>query len=103
MSKESVSSRRRVVPLYRKHGGVCHYCGIQYDIKFMTVDHVVRKSHGGHRTPDNVVLACWMCNQLREPFHQREAIVRIFSAWLISGSEQPPRLKSLKLNFHVRF
>jgi 5-methylcytosine-specific restriction endonuclease McrA len=103
MSKESVSSRRRVYPLYRKHGGVCHYCGVQHEIKFMTVDHVVRKSQGGHRTKDNVVLACWMCNQLREPTNPREAIVRIFAAWILSGSDQPPPFKSLKLNFNLRF
>lgn len=56
----------------------CRYCGqeVVYDRKARknqdrprsntaTVDHLVLRSEGGHRTVENLVTACWSCNHDR--------------------------------------
>ena len=41
----------------------CHYCGKP---RAGTVDHVIRRRHGGPNRKENCVPACSECNQLRE-------------------------------------
>lgn len=57
--------------LWQKQRGQCHYCKrcmtMQVDntVLMCTVDHVVPRAHGGWRDPDNIVGACYQCNNAR--------------------------------------
>lgn len=69
-------SRRRTrrswrVAVRRRDMSRCQYCGITCsknvpvdDERFMTFDHIIPTSRGGHRTSEvNVVVCCAYCNQ----------------------------------------
>lgn len=48
----------------------CHYCGIRVVLEqgrnnSATRDEIIPRSEGGTRTPDNVVMACFTCNNTR--------------------------------------
>lgn len=50
--------------LVTKQGHRCWYCGDILQIDWATIDHVVPRSKGGKRfAPDNLVAACYRCNQ----------------------------------------
>lgn len=40
----------------------CQYCGKEFTSAKLTIDHVVPKSKGGKSTWQNMVAACWKCN-----------------------------------------
>lgn len=45
----------------------CHWCGYPNDGTIaMHVDHFIPVSEGGHNTPENLVLACQVCNLGRQ-------------------------------------
>lgn len=46
---------------YRRQKGRCYYCGRELKQKYQ-VDHVVPLDRGGLNTPDNLVVACKVCN-----------------------------------------
>ena len=52
-------SRRNV---YRRDGYACVYCGRAPNVRELTIDHVVPRSHGGGTTWENCVTACGGCN-----------------------------------------
>jgi 5-methylcytosine-specific restriction endonuclease McrA len=41
----------------------CQYCGGTFGFMDLTLDHVVPKCYGGGTTWDNIVTACFTCNQ----------------------------------------
>lgn len=43
--------------------GVCHYCGKKFEVKELTMDHIVPIARGGKTTKGNVVVCCFSCNQ----------------------------------------
>jgi 5-methylcytosine-specific restriction protein A len=47
--------------------GICHYCGLKFPFKALTLDHVVPLARGGTTSPGNVVPACRTCNQAKGP------------------------------------
>lgn len=63
----AVTWRRRVIPvLIQQHDSKCFYCGKHVvDGENLTVDHVVPKSKGGGNGQDNLLLACFDCNNMR--------------------------------------
>ena len=48
--------------LYRD-GHQCQYCGNHFEVKELTIDHIIPKSRGGKNTWNNLVIACKKCNQ----------------------------------------
>ncbi len=40
----------------------CQYCGLRFETRDLTFDHVIPRSRGGRTTWDNVVTACRDCN-----------------------------------------
>jgi hypothetical protein len=60
-SKESVLAERHI--LYGRDKHLCAYCGEQFDVKQLTIDHIHPKSKGGKNTWTNCVTACKKCNQ----------------------------------------
>lgn len=49
---------------FEKQDGLCFYCRENLDGKG-TIDHYIPLSKGGTNWPDNIVLACWPCNNAK--------------------------------------
>lgn len=47
---------------YERQGGICPYCGEEFEYEQMAGDHIVAWSKGGHTTPDNCQMLCRDCN-----------------------------------------
>lgn len=43
----------------------CQYCGRQLSANQLTFDHVVPRSQGGKTVWENIVMACWPCNDAK--------------------------------------
>jgi len=41
----------------------CQYCGVRHRLRGLTYDHVVPKSQGGKTNWENIVMACYACNE----------------------------------------
>ena len=48
--------------LFRRDGHICLYCGEKFRSTLLTRDHVLPISRGGHDSWENVVTACFRCN-----------------------------------------
>ena len=51
--------------LYGRAEGNCHYCGIHFPFRNMTIDHRLPRSKGGTDHLDNLLLACGACNSAK--------------------------------------
>ena len=69
--RNSVKFSRRNVFLRDEHR--CQYCGRQYGIHNLSLDHVVPRSRGGLTTWENIVAACLRCNVKKGGRTPREA------------------------------
>ena len=56
--------------------GVCHYCGLTFAKKDLTMDHIVPVSRGGKSTKGNVVVACKPCNSDKKYYTAAELILK---------------------------
>lgn len=43
----------------------CHYCNEPLTFQTSTIDHIVPRSQGGANADENLVLACFPCNQTK--------------------------------------
>ena len=62
-----ISKRRLTLPCNRKNvfwrdNYTCQYCTKKFSYGNLTMDHVIPKCKGGHRTWTNIVAACHKCN-----------------------------------------
>jgi len=48
--------------LYVRDSGRCQYCGVSFEQKELTYDHVIPRSKGGQTEWTNVVTCCTSCN-----------------------------------------
>lgn len=48
--------------LFRRDGGLCMYCGNDFDERALTRDHIFPRARGGANTWQNVVASCFRCN-----------------------------------------
>jgi len=46
--------------------GICYYCGKEFDLRQLTMDHIVPISRGGQSTKSNVVVCCKDCNNKKK-------------------------------------
>jgi 5-methylcytosine-specific restriction endonuclease McrA len=62
------SSNKQFIPhltnraLFRRDGHICMYCGEQFKQVDLTRDHIIPMSRGGTDSWENVVTACYRCN-----------------------------------------
>ena len=56
--------------------GECHYCGLTFAKKDLTMDHIVPVSRGGKSTKGNVVVACKPCNSDKKYYTAAELILK---------------------------
>jgi len=52
--------------IWTRDKGKCQYCGKKTPIESFTFDHVIPKSQGGKTIWENIVVACYKCNQKKE-------------------------------------
>jgi len=69
----------------------CVYCGQQFPIEELTIDHVEPRVRGGDRSDGNLVTACRGCNTLKG--HRR------LSDFLVA--EEVARVNFFRLAIHV--
>jgi 5-methylcytosine-specific restriction endonuclease McrA len=55
----------------------CQYCGLHYHTEELTFDHVVPIAKGGRKTWENIVTACWRCNNRKSGRTPEEAGMRL--------------------------
>ena len=61
--------------LYKEQQGKCFFCGENFNISELDLDHLSPRSFGGDDTENNIVLSCRMCNMQRSnkvPFREIE-------------------------------
>lgn len=63
---------------YQKQDGLCFYCHAQL-IDHGSIDHYIPLSKGGTNYPENIVLACWPCNNSKRALDPEVFIKRLKS------------------------
>ena len=58
--RRASSKRNRILA---RDGNRCQYCGAKGTAFDLTVDHILPLSRGGTTSPENLVAACYACNQ----------------------------------------
>jgi 5-methylcytosine-specific restriction endonuclease McrA len=61
--------------IYSDQGGRCFYCGVLLPYEDCTLDHFIPKAVGGQGTTDNLVIACFSCNQKKADYLPHEPVV----------------------------
>ena len=92
MPRQGLRFNRRNV--FARDSNVCQYCGLQFPLSELSLDHVVPRSRGGTTTWENIVCACVACNVRKGGRTPHEAHMQ-----LIRHPERPKRspLLALKL------
>ena len=52
----------------KKSRGLCHYCGLTFPPRELTMDHLVPLARGGKSTKGNLVPSCKECNRRKKYF-----------------------------------
>ena len=76
MRLPSVIALKRYIPMSRRPAFTrfnvflrdrfsCQYCGLRFETRDLTFDHVIPRSRGGRATWSNVVTACRSCNMTK--------------------------------------
>jgi 5-methylcytosine-specific restriction endonuclease McrA len=52
--------------IFKRDNYSCQYCGKRLTYKSGTIDHIIPQSKGGKHSWDNVVVACWPCNNKKD-------------------------------------
>lgn len=69
--RQTRSVSRKNILLRDNH--TCQYCGIPFEAKRLTIDHVIPKSKGGRNEWSNLVAACKPCNNRKASKSPEEA------------------------------
>lgn len=96
-----VRTRRKVrfsrANLFLRDGYRCQYCGKRFPVRDLTFDHVIPASRGGRKTWENIVTACWWCNNKKSGRTPEEAGMR-----LIRKPQEPRWLPALTLTLGIK-
>ena len=55
----------------------CQYCGDKFEVKELTFDHVIPVTKHGKKSWDNIVTACWRCNNKKSGRTPHESGMRL--------------------------
>ncbi len=78
--------------LVARDGGRCQYCGAKVPRPEMTLDHVVPRAQGGPTRWENIVLACFRCNQRKANRTPDQAAMR-----LLRPPRRPTRVENARV------
>ncbi|MFQ5456169.1 MAG: HNH endonuclease [Nitrospirota bacterium] len=75
----------------------CQYCGKRFNTHDLTFDHVMPIAKGGKKTWENIVTACWRCNNYKSGRTPEEAGIR-----LIRTPAKPTWTQSLTITIGIK-
>lgn len=81
--------------VYTRDKGRCQYCSVVLPRPKATYDHVIPREQGGKTKWDNIVIACYDCNQKKRNRTPEQARMRLLSV--------PSRPKSLPNTLRLTF
>jgi hypothetical protein len=65
MGMKNIDRARIKAILFAEFEGICIYCMKQVEFDKFTLDHVIPVAYGGRNKIDNIIPACYNCNQKR--------------------------------------
>jgi hypothetical protein len=65
------------INIFTRDGYACQYCNHKFRTEDLTFDHVVPIAKGGRKTWENIVTACWRCNNRKSGRTPDEAGMRL--------------------------
>lgn len=60
--RNSATSKMDKMLLFARDGPQCFYCGVEFELAQMTVEHVLSRAAGGSNRIENKTLSCTECN-----------------------------------------
>ena len=63
--------------IFTRDGYCCQYCTKAFKTSDLTFDHILPISRGGRKTWENIVTACWRCNNRKSGRTPKEAGMRL--------------------------
>ena len=75
--------------LYGEQGGYCNGCGGHFEMRNMSVDHIIPQAKGGTHHISNLQLLCAGCNSLKGTKSQAELLVRLTDKGWIKRRHRP--------------
>ena len=100
MKREQISTRLRFAVLQRDDFR-CQYCGARGAQSPLEVDHILAVSRGGTNHEDNLLTACWACNNGKSadvPFDQVDRILLSLSGFATSAPTNLVRARVFRLS-----
>jgi len=70
--------------LYGEQDGNCNICGVHFEKRNLTLDHIVPLSKGGPDADDNIQLLCQACNSMKGKRSQAWAMQHYEKHWRVS-------------------
>ncbi len=68
------------VNIFARDNHTCQYCGSKFDVRDLTFDHVIPVAKGGKKNWENIVTACWRCNNKKSGRTPVESGMRMIKA-----------------------
>lgn len=65
------------INIFTRDGYTCQYCNQKFRTEELTFDHVIPIAMGGRKTWENIVTACWRCNNRKSGRTPEEAGMRL--------------------------
>lgn len=99
---KAIRGRKRAIKFSRENvfardNGRCQYCAVKLARAESTYDHVIPRAMGGHTRWENVVIACYACNQKKGCKTPEQAKMK-----LLTQPIKPKKLPdTLRLTFQV--
>ena len=75
--KKLTQKKLNKIILYKRQEGYCNGCGYHFQIRNLTIDHKLPRSHGGRNDIGNLQLLCHACNQLKADGSQERLIAEL--------------------------
>ena len=82
--KKSTRKQVNKAILYGRQDGYCAGCGHYFQVRNLTIDHVVPSSQGGSDDISNYQLLCHACNQLKADGSQAQLMCELRARGLVS-------------------
>jgi len=83
--------------IFARDNYTCQYCGKRFDPADLTFDHVIPVSRGGKKTWENIVTACWKCNNKKSGRTPEECGMR-----LLKKPEKPKWLPHITITIGIK-
>jgi 5-methylcytosine-specific restriction endonuclease McrA len=65
------------INIFTRDGYTCQYCNHKFKSEDLTFDHVIPIANGGRKTWENIVTACWRCNNRKSGRTPEEAGLKL--------------------------